>query len=233
MNEGAEEPAVHELVRGFTGGVVAAGGHARLEVDTVPAKALEHFERISPKERQVVCGMHRQHLAWRGREQVHKGDWADAGPDSVQLLLGHHGFARRADMAAALAGPHHVAEGHGGVIEGADLQTRIHGGGEEGVAGTEAGAEDAELLVALLLEPVNAGADIDHSLAAGGYGAAEIGTDGVVGTLELRGTADVVVGLGEPQGRDAEAIEERAESVMTEGVGIPLRPHDDGLPGLA
>src|ERR1700733_12813258 len=116
MNEGAEEPAVHELVGWFASGVVAAGEHARLEVDAVPAKALEDFERISPEERQVVCGMHRQHLAWRGREQVHEGDGADAGPDPVQLLLGHYGFARCADMPAAFACPPPLPRGHGGGV---------------------------------------------------------------------------------------------------------------------
>jgi hypothetical protein len=69
-------------------------------------------------------------------------------------------------------------------------------------------------------------------LPAGGAGAADVRADGVVGALELGGAADVVVGLGEPQGRDAEAVEERAERVVAEGVGVPLRHDDDGLFGL-
>ena len=35
------------------------------------------------------------------------------------------------------------------MVEGADLEARVEGGGDEGVAAAEAGAEDAELLVAL------------------------------------------------------------------------------------
>ena len=152
----------------------------------------------------------------------------------AELILRHDRRSKRgADVAGALSGPYHVAECHGGVIEGADLKARIHRGGDEGVAAAEAGAEDAELLVALLLEPVDAAADVDDGLAAGRDGAADVGADGVVGALELGGAADVVVGLGETQGRDAEAIEERAEGVVAEGVGVPLRHDDDGLFRLA
>ncbi len=80
--------------------------------------------------------------------------------------------------------------------------------GEKCVAGAEAGAQHAEVLVALLLKPVEAAADIDHRLAAGGDGAADVGADGVVGALQLRGPANVVVGLGEAQRRDAHAVED-------------------------
>ena len=106
-------------------------------------------------------------------------------------------------------------------------------GGDEGVAGAEAGAQDAELLVALLLKPVDAAADVDDGLAAGSDGAADVGADGVVGALELCRAADVVVGLGEAQGGDAEAVEDGAERVVAEGIGIPLGHDDDGLLRLA
>jgi hypothetical protein len=105
------------------------------------------------------------------------------------------------------------------------------GGGDEGVAGAEAGAENAELGVALGLEPVEATANVGDGLAAGGDGAADVGADGVVGALELGGAADVVVGLGEAQGGDAEAVEESAEGVVADGVGVPLGQDDDGLTG--
>ena len=43
--------------------------------------------------------------------------------------------------------------------------------------------------------------------------------------------ANVVVGLGEPQRRDAHLVEDSAQRVVAEGVGIPLRHHHDGLLG--
>ena len=54
-------------------------------------------------------------------------------------------------MAGALAGPDDVAEPGGGVVEGADLEAGVEGGGDESVATAERGAEDAELFVALRL----------------------------------------------------------------------------------
>ena len=117
------------------------------------------------------------------------------------------------------------------MVEGVDAQAGVVGAGEEGVAGAEAGAEDAEVLVALILKPVEAAADVDNGLAAGGEGAADVGADGVVGALKLDGAADVVIGLGEAQGRDAHAVEDGAEGVVAEGIGVPLRHDDDGLFG--
>ena len=136
-------------------------------------------------------------------------------------------------MTGALASPDDVAEPGGGVVEGADFEAWVKGGGDEGVATAQAGAEDAELLVALLFEPVDAAADVDDCLAAGFGGAAYVGADGVVGALQLGGAADVVVGLGEAKAGDAEVVEEGAESVVREGVGVPLGHDDHGLFGFA
>src|ERR1700757_1611098 len=149
--------------------------------------------------------MHDQCFARRGGgESIHERDRTDRGPDLPELILRHDRLKRGADVTRALAGPHNVAECHGRVIEGADLKARIHGGGDEGIAGTEAGAEHAKLLVTLLLKPVEAATDIHNRLAARRDGAAQVGTDGVVGALELKWAADVVVRLRKAQRRDAE-----------------------------
>ncbi len=42
-----------------------------------------------------------------------------------------------------------------------------------------------------------------------------------------------MVGLGEAEGGDSEAVEEGAEGVVAEGVGVPLGHDDDGLFWLA
>ena len=117
------------------------------------------------------------------------------------------------------------------MVEGVDADARVVGAGQEGVAGAEAGAEHAEVLVALLLKPVEAAADVDDGLAAGGERAADVGADGVVGALQLGGAANVVVGHGEPQGRDAHLVEDGAQRVVAEAVGVPLRQNHDGLLG--
>ena len=109
------------------------------------------------------------------------------------------------DVTRALAGPGYVAEGCGGVVEGVDADARVVGAGEVGVAGAEAGAENAEVLVTLILKPVKAAADVDDGLAAGHESAADVGADGVVRPLKLCGAANVVIGHGEAQGRDTHA----------------------------
>ena len=63
------------------------------------------------------------------------------------------------------------------MVEGVDADAFVKGAGEERVAGTEAGAEHAEMLVALVFEPVKAAADVDDGLAACGEGSADVGTD--------------------------------------------------------
>ena len=62
-----------------------------------------------------------------------------AREDLADVILGEAGLLEGgADVAGALAGPDDVAEPGGGVVEGADLEARVHGGGDEGVAGAEA-----------------------------------------------------------------------------------------------
>ena len=87
------------------------------------------------------------------------------------------------------------------------------------------------MLVALLLKPVKTTANIDDGLAACHERAPNVGADGVVRALKLSGTANVVIGHGEAQGRDAHPIEDGAERVVTESVRVPLGKDHDGLLG--
>ena len=157
---------------------------------------------------------------------------ADGGPQFPHTLLGEAGlFKRLFDVAGALARPGDVSEGSGGVVENVDADAGVVRAGQVGVAGAEAGAEDAEVSVALRLKPIDAAADIDNGLAAGGEGAADVGADRVVGALKLGGAANVVVRHGEAQGRNAHAIEDGAEGVVAESVGVPLGQNYDCLLG--
>ena len=70
-------------------------------------------------------------------------------------------------MARALPCPHHVAKRRRRVVESIHANARIVRAGQKSVAGSEAGAQHAEVLVALLLKPVDAAANVDHGLAAG------------------------------------------------------------------
>src|SRR5436305_1760480 len=100
------------------------------------------------------------------------------------------------------------------------------GAGNEGVTGSETGAEDAELFVTLRFQPIKTTANINNCLARGGEGASNVGGNGVVGALEFAGLADVVIRLAQAKRRDAEPVEYLAESVVAVRVGVPLRHHD-------
>ena len=110
--------------------------------------------------------------------------------------MGHaHALEGGADVTGALPGPNHIAKRHGGMVEGGDTQAAVEGGGKKGITGAETGAQNAELLVALLLKPVDAATNVDHRLAAGGDGPADVGAHRIVGARQFRRAADIVVRL--------------------------------------
>ena len=65
------------------------------------------------------------------------------------------------------------------------LTRAVVGRGDEGDAGAQAGAQDAEAPVALLFEPVEAGAGVDNGLAGGVDGAADVARNVVIGALRF------------------------------------------------
>src|ERR1700756_5637914 len=109
-------------------------------------------------------------------------------------------------MARGLARPDHVAEVSGRMVEGIHLQARVMRTGDKRVARSETGAENPELRIALCLQPVDGGADIGNPLARRGQSPANIGRDSIVGALEFRRAAYVVIRHAEPQAGDAEPV---------------------------
>ncbi len=57
IDEPAEVPAIDVLVRGFAGGVVAAGQNARLKVDAEALEGFDDLERVLARKGQVVVGV--------------------------------------------------------------------------------------------------------------------------------------------------------------------------------
>ena len=172
VDEPAEVPAVDVFVGGFAGGVVAARQNARLEFDLVAAEGFDHLDRVLLRKGEVVVGVHDEHVfagavGLGAFELIVVADGTDGGPEIAHPLLCETGiFDSLANVARALAGPNNVAKRSGSVIKGVDAQAWIVCAGEVGVAGTEAGSKNAEVLVTLIFKPVEAAADFDHSLAA-------------------------------------------------------------------
>ena len=139
VDKGAEIPAVDVLVRGFAGGVVAAGEDFGDVVDVEGIEVFEDVEGVFEGEGEVVGRVDDEAALGICGETIHVGHGADDGEDLTDLVLGEPGLLEGfADVAGALALPGDVAEPGGGVVEGADLEARIEGGGDEGVATAKA-----------------------------------------------------------------------------------------------
>ena len=120
-----------------------------------------------------------------------------------------YGFEGGTDVPRALPRPNHITERHGGMIERGDAYAAVECGGEKGIAGAKTGTQNAELLVALLLKPVDATANVDDRLAAGGNGASDVSAYRIIGALELRRAANVMIRLAQAQGGNTKTVEER------------------------
>ena len=138
------------------------------------------------------------------------------------------GFQPLADVARGLPVPNHVGKVSRGVIKRRHLNSRIMRGGNKRIARSEARADDAEPVVTLRFQPVETAAHIDHALAHRIERASNVGGDGIVGAVDLRRTANIVIRHGEPQHRDAHPVEHAAEAVVGERIGIPVRQQNHG-----
>ena len=104
----------------------------------------------------------------------------------------------------------------------------IVSGREKGVAGAQAGAQNAQAVVSLLLEPVQAATDVNHSLTTGVERAADVGGDCIVGTMSVGRHADIVIRHAQAQNRDAHQVKDAAQPGVGQRVGIPVRQQHQG-----
>src|SRR3954454_1968918 len=97
------------------------------------------------------------------------------------------------------------------MIEGADLDARVVRGVQKAVTGTKTSADNSQFVIPLLLQPVEAAAQIDHALTRGVKSATNVGRYREVGAANLRRTANVVIWHAQPQHRNAQAVQNAAE----------------------
>src|SRR5260370_34398186 len=101
-------------------------------------------------------------------------------------------------------------------------------GGNECVARAETCTYDPELTIALLLQPIEAASNVDHALAHGVKGAADIGVDCIIGPLYLCRHADVVIRHAQSQDCYTEQIEHATKTHVGNCVRVPVRQENDG-----
>src|SRR5690242_18665811 len=115
------------------------------------AEALQHLLRIHGKEAGIVRRPHQQALELPAAKTFQVRCRADYRPEAPEIILRHLFTESAADVLRGYAGPHHIREIHRNVVEDADAYTRIVSRGNAGNTGTEAGAENSQTRVALLL----------------------------------------------------------------------------------
>src|SRR5207245_1301233 len=92
----------------------------------------------------------------------------------------------------------------------------------------DAGAEDAELGISLLLEPMKTAAGVLDGLAVGLECEADVGAADLVGALVAARHAAVVVGHAHFEDGDAEALNPAAEAALAVPLGVPIGEEEDG-----
>src|SRR5208337_3367191 len=144
----------------------------------VEAESQEFARRLHGKfrqEREAVTAVNHERLLWPAPELVEVSDGADAHPQAPQFVMREDGFEALPDVLRRLAGPDHVAERRGRVIEYADADARIVRAGQKRIARAKTGSDDSQPRVAALLQPVEARADVDNRLPSRMNRAADVG----------------------------------------------------------
>ncbi len=208
---------------------MAARKHRDIVIPVALARALDDLLRQMDREGGVVTRINEfRTLAFAG-EEVPVARRADARPELTESGKIDGILKTLPDMTGRQSFPDYVGNVGRAVIEDIHANARIMGRNQEGVAGTKAGADDAEIGEASLFEPIEAGARVDDGLASSVDGAADIGRNGIIGAREPGRRTRVVIGQAQAQGRDAEPLEAAAERIVLGEFGIPVRQEDDGL----
>ena len=224
--EAAQRQPVEPLEGTEAGAVVPAREHRELVFDSAtPELVDEHFREVDG-ERQIVTRVHEeQALVAHAVEVRVRRDWHPDAPEALQVDVTVEPLP---DMVGGEARPHDVGKVRRDVIEGSCPQPRLVRGRQHRQARAQARAENADRLVALRGEPLDAAPGVEHCLPAHLRGPADVRADDVVGAPQFGRHAVVVIREAEPKRADLEAVQEPAEADVSARVGVPLRQHDDG-----
>ena len=236
LGEGLQEEGEHAVagdVRegGEFEGVVAAGEFEGARVGAVAAKGVEHLAGEMGEHGGVVLAVDHESVAASAHAALDVGHGADGGPIFAELFNGDVVAKAFPDVIGGHALADDVGVVGGDVEQAAGSDAFIVDEGDVADRGANASAEDAELSVALLLEPVEAAAGVLDGLAVGLEGQADVGAADLVGALVAPGHAAIVVGHAQFQDGDAEALNPATETVLAMPFGVPVGEEEDGRAG--
>ncbi len=184
-------------------------------------------------ERGVVAAADGEDFLARAVQAADVGIRADGRKVVADVVAGHFVAERLPDVRGGEPSGEDVAEVRGDVEKGAGTQSRFVRDGEKGEAGTDAGADDAEAVVALALEPTEGALHVQNGLAICLEGEADIGAAEMVGARVARDGATIMIWEAEFDGGDSELIQPAADVLLFFPTRIPLCEDDYGGAGAA
>ena len=209
-------------------GVVATGEFEGTGVCTVAAEGVEHLAGEMGEHGGVVLAIDHECVAAGAHAALDKGHGADGSPVFAELVDSDMVAKAFPDVVGGHALADDVGVVGGDVKEAAGANAFVMDESDVADGGSDAGAKDAELGVALLLEPMEAAAGVLDGLAIGLEGEADVGAADLVGAFVALGHAAVVVGHAHFEDGNAQALNPVAETVLAVPFGVPVGEKKDG-----
>src|SRR5216683_1006337 len=207
---------------------MAAGKFEGARVGAVATEGVQHLAAELGEHGGIVLAVDHEGVAAGAHAALDVGHGADGGPVFAKLVEGDVVAKAFPDVVRGHALANDVSIVGGYVEEAAGANAFLGNEGDVADRGADAGAEDAELGVALLLEPVEAAAGVLDGLAIGLEGEADVGSADLVGAFMALGHAAVVVGHAHLEDGDTQALNPVAKAVLAVPFGVPVGEEEDG-----
>jgi hypothetical protein len=210
---------------------VAAGEFESAWFGAMPAEGVQHLAGERGEHGGVVLAVDHESDAAGAHAALDVGHGADGSPIFAKLVDSHMVAKALPDV----VGGHTLADDVG--IVGGDVEKTAGADAfvvdESDVANgrSDAGPEDAEFGIALLLKPVEAAASVLDGLAVGLKREADIGATDLVGALMAVGHAVIVIGHAHLEHSDPHALNPAAKAVLALPFGVPVGQDKDSRAG--
>jgi len=209
-------------------GVVAAVERESAGIRAVAAERGEHLVRELGQHGGIVFAVDQKGLAAGTHAALDIRHGADGRPVVAKLVNLDVVAEAFPDVRGGHALADDICEISGDVEETSGADGFVVGQGDVTHGGADAGAEDAEARVALLLKPAEAATRVLHGLAVGLKRKADVGAANLIGALVAAGHAPIVIRQAHLERGDAETLEPFAKTILAVPLGIPVGEYEDG-----
>ena len=192
------------------------------------AEGVEHLAGEFREHGGIVLAVNHEGGTASAHAALDKGHGADRGPIFAEFVNGDVVAKAFPDVVGGHALADDIGIVGGDVEEAAGANTFVVHESDVADRGSDAGAEDAELGISVLLEPMEAAARVLDGLAIGLEGEADIGATDLVGALVAVGHAAVVVGHAHFEDSNAKALNPATEAVLAMPFGVPVGEQEHG-----